>query len=179
MSKFITDLRTGVYMDLIKMLEAAITALPDAVVSDKWPIVAKIVQDGDTHTQLSVTFGLKTFEYPRAYIWVDDPSVDSTLLKVSIYTELWNPALVVYITLDDRHPASTEAGMAKAVDLVVQFIATGELPDVNADLEASQVFSCLMADQNPLARFDVQIPTVGIQYNQDGQPEPMVLRPGL
>jgi len=179
MVKFTTDMRTGVYTDLMKLLEQRIVALPDLTVHDKWPVVAKIIPDDDMHTQLSVIFGSKKHEYPRIYIWMDEPSVDSTLLKVSLYTELWNPARVVYITVDDRYPASTVAGMDKAVDLIVQLIATDELPDVNADMEASQVFSCLMAEQNPRARLDVQIPTVGIQYNQDGQPEPMVLRPSL
>lgn len=179
MIKFTADMRTGVYMDLMQLLEKRIVALPDTTVHDKWPVVAKIVPDDDMHTQLSVTFGSKKHEYPRIYVWMDEPALDSTLLKVSLYTDLWNPARVVYITVDDRYPASTVAGMDKVVDLIVQLIATDELPDTSAGLEASQVFSCLMADQNPRARPDVQIPTVGIQYNRDGQPEPMVLYPSL
>jgi len=170
---YTTDYRTGSYLDVLKKLEPAIKALSFEELEHRFPVVAKIEPDHDCHTQLEVFFRLPNQQRGRVVIWADDPWPDATSLQVSFSTT-WDPTFRVYFKLSDDSPIGCQAALDKIVDLIIQFVVTGVCPEGTVGLEPSQVF-CIELTNHDNGK-NMKIPSVGIDYDKQGQPQPMLLR---
>lgn len=168
------DFRTGSYLDVLKRLEPTLSALAGEELQDRYPIVAKIEPDHDCHTELWVSFRLPNRRQGRVVIWADDPWPDATSLRVSFSAESWDPSFRVYFKLNDDDPIGSAAALDKIVDLIVQFVVSGVRPEGTLGLEESQVFQLDIRNTDRPDRA-VMIPSVGIEYDKEGHPQPLRL----